>query len=51
MKVKALKNFAGIVSMHKGQVKEVKDDIAKGLAKGGLVEAVSSPKKSTKKGE
>ena len=46
MKIKAVTNFAGIVTMHRGEVKDVKDEIATDLVKCGYVEAVKDAKAS-----
>ena len=43
MKVKALTNFAGIETMHCGEVKNINDEVASDLIKCGYVEAVEKP--------
>ena len=43
MKVKALTNFAGIETMHCGEVKNINDEVASDLIKCGYVEAVEEP--------
>lgn len=49
MKIKALVNFSGVFSMHKGEVRECSNDATlKDLLKAGYVEEVKSEK--TKKG-
>ena len=50
MKYKAIKGFSGIVSMRKGEVKEINDKyIVDDLLKAGYIEAVEKPKTTTKK--
>lgn len=52
VKVKALVNFAGKVSMHKNEIRELKNKvIVDDLLKAGYVEKIEKPKKSKKKGE
>ena len=55
MKYRALKGFSGLISMHKGDVKEIKDKyIVDDLLKAGYIEAVEKPKttkKTSSKGE
>ena len=49
MKYRALKGFSGLISMKKGEVKEIKDKhIADDLLKAGYIEATEKPK-ATKK--
>ena len=43
MKVKALTNFAGIETMHRGETKNIKDEVASDLIKCGYVEEVEEP--------
>lgn len=50
MKVKAIKSFAGIVTMGVGEVREVDGEIAKDLLRAGYIEEVEKPAKATKKG-
>ena len=43
---KALKSFSGIITMNKGQVKEIKDKVLiKNLLNAGYIEEVKSTKK------
>lgn len=49
MLYRALKSFAGQISMRKNEVKEIDGDIAKQLVLGGLVEAVGGDKPKTEK--
>lgn len=55
MKYRALKGFSGLISMHKGDVNEIKDKyIVDDLLKAGYIEAVEKPKttkKTSSKGE
>ena len=49
MKYKALKGFSGLVSMRKGEVKEIEDKyVVEDLLKVGYIEAVEKPKASKK---
>lgn len=49
MKYKALVGFSGLVSMRKGEVKEIKDKyIVDDLLKVGYIEAVEKPKANKK---
>ena len=49
MKYKAIVGFSGLVSMKKGEVKEIKDKyIVEDLLKAGYIEATEKPK-TTKK--
>lgn len=51
MKVKALKTFSGAISMHEGEVREVKDNyILNDLTKAGYIEP-DVPKRSMKNNE
>lgn len=51
MKVKALKTFSGAVSMHVGEIREIKDDyILADLTKAGYIEP-DTPKRSVKSNE
>ena len=43
MKVKALTNFAGIEAMHRGETKNINDEVAADLIKCGYVEAAEEP--------
>lgn len=43
MKVKTLTNFAGIETMHRGETKNIKDEVASDLIKCGYAEAVEKP--------
>lgn len=46
-KVKALKSFAGIVSMHTGEVKDIDDsNIVNDLVSAGYIEEVKEPAKT-----
>jgi hypothetical protein len=50
LKVRALKSFAGKVTMAVGEVREIKDEvILKDLLRAEYVETVEEPKKSKKK--
>lgn len=50
MLVKALRSFAGKISMHAGQIREIVDEeIAKDLLKAGHVEEVKAKEAETKK--
>jgi hypothetical protein len=50
MKYKALVGFSGLVSMKKGEVKEIKDKhIVDDLLKAGYIEPIEKPKATTKK--
>ena len=50
MKYRALKGFSGLISMKKGEVKEIKDKyIVDDLLKAGYIEAVEKPKTTSKK--
>ncbi len=49
MKIKALKSFAGIVSMHRGEIKDVVEDIAAELIACGY--AVKSEQKKSASGK
>lgn len=55
MKYRALKGFSGLISMKKGEVKEIKDKyIVDDLLKAGYIEATEKPKatkKTSSKGE
>lgn len=55
MKYRALKGFSGLVSMRKGDVKEIKDKyIVDDLLKAGYIEPTEKPKttkKTSSKGE
>ena len=44
MKVKALRSFAGAVSMYEGEVREIRDNWAADLIAAGHVKAVEEPK-------
>ena len=45
MQYRALKGFSGLVSMRKGEIKEIKDKyIADDLLKAGYIEPVEKPK-------
>lgn len=44
MKVKALRSFAGAVSMYEGEVREIRNNWAKDLIAAGHVKAVEEPK-------
>lgn len=49
---KALKSFSGIITMNKGQVKEIKDkNIIKSLLEAGYIEPVEEKKTTKKKKE
>ena len=50
MKIKALTSFAGAVSMHLGEVKEIDDSNAAALISCGYAEEVTEAKTSSKKG-
>lgn len=43
MKVKALRSFAGAVSMYEGEVREIRDNWAADLIAAGHVKAVEKP--------
>ena len=47
-KIKALKSFSGAVTLGKGQVKHVPDDIANDVIKAGLAESADGDKKKDK---
>ena len=48
MKVRALIGFCGLVSMRKGEVREIRDkDIVTDLLRAGYVEQVDKPKKKS----
>lgn len=50
MKYRALKGFSGLISMKKGEVKEIKDKyIVDDLLKAGYIEATEKPKTTNKK--
>ena len=50
MKYRALKGFSGLISMKKGEVKEIKDKhIVDDLLKAGYIEAIEKPKTTSKK--
>ena len=50
MKYRALKGFSGLISMKKGEVKEIKDQyIVDDLLKAGYIEAVEKPKTTSKR--
>lgn len=50
MQVKALVNFSGLISMRKGEIREIKDkEIYSDLIKVGYVEQVKEQKSSRKK--
>ena len=50
MKYKALKSFSGLVSMHKGEVKEITNkDIISDLLNAHYIEEVKTTKRTTKK--
>ena len=50
MEYRALKSFAGAVSMRRNEVKEIKDqEVVKQLLRGGLIEAVGGDKPKTEK--
>ena len=50
MEYRALKSFAGAVSMRRNEVKEIEDqELAKQLLRGGLVEEVGGDKPKTTK--
>lgn len=50
MEYKALVSFGGKVSMHAGEVKEIKDkDIVNDLLKAGYIEKVETPKTPTRR--
>ena len=45
MKVRALVSFSGLVSMSKGEVKEIRDkDIVADLLRAGYIEQIEKPK-------
>ena len=50
MKVKAIKSFAGVVTMGTGEEREVDSVVAKDLLRAGYVVEVEKPAKATKKG-
>ena len=50
MAYKALKSFSGLVSMKKGDVKEIKDqEIVKDLLRAGYIEEIGGDKPKTEK--
>jgi hypothetical protein len=50
MEYRALKSFAGAVSMRRNEVKEIKDqEVVKQLLRGGLIEEVGGDKPKTTK--
>lgn len=49
MKVKALVNFSGLVTMTKGEEKDIDKDIAKDLLRAKFVEEIKVKKSATKK--
>ena len=50
MKYKATVGFSGLVSMRKGEIKEIKDKyIVDDLLKAGYIEPIEKPKTTTKK--
>lgn len=49
MKVKALVNFAGKISMSKGEEKDIKKETAEDLIRAKFVEEIKPPKKQVKK--
>jgi len=51
MKVKALKTFSGAISMHEGEIREIKNEyIIADLTKAGYIEP-DAPKRSMKNNE
>lgn len=49
MDYRALKNFVGVLSMRKGEVKDIKDqEIAKDLLNAGYIEEVANKAKDSK---
>lgn len=49
MDYRALKTFAGVVSMRRGEVKDIKDqEIANGLLNAGYIEEVANKAKDSK---
>lgn len=50
MEYRALKSFAGVISMRRNEVKEIKDqEIVKDLLRGGLIEEIGGDKPKTTK--
>ena len=50
MEYRALKSFAGVISMRRNEVKEIKDqDVVKQLLRGGLIEEVGGDKLKSSK--
>ena len=50
MEYRALKSFAGVISMRRNEVKEIKDqDVVKQLLRGGLIEEVGGDKPKSSK--
>ena len=50
MEYRALKSFAGVISMRRNEVKEIKDqDVVKQLLSGGLIEEVGGDKPKSSK--
>lgn len=49
MEYRALKSFAGVISMRRNEIKDIKDqEIANGLLKAGYIEEVAEKAKSSK---
>lgn len=50
MEYRALKSFAGVISMRRNEVKEIKDqELVKQLLRGGLIEEVGGDKPKSSK--